>query len=53
MKLIDTVILSLAVAFLIMGIYEVMTNGLGFAYSFLMPAIALFLWHVYRKRVKT
>ena len=43
MKLLDTVILSLAVAFLIMGIYEIMTSGLGFAYSFLMPAIALFL----------
>lgn len=52
MKLLDTVILSAAVALLIMGIYEVMTAGLLFAYSFLMPAIVLFLWFVYRKRSK-
>ncbi len=50
MKLFDTVLISAAVALLIMGIYEVMTAGIMFAYSFLMPAIILFLWFVYRKR---
>jgi len=50
MKLLDTVLLSLAVAFLIMGVYEVMTAGLAFAYSFLMPSIILLLWFLYRKR---
>lgn len=50
MKLLDTVLLSLAVAFLIMGVYEVMTAGLVFAYSFLMPSIILLLWFLYRKR---
>lgn len=53
MKLLDTVILSAAVALLIMGIYEVMTAGLALAYTFLMPAIILFLLFVYRKRSKT
>ena len=50
MKLFDTVLLSIAVALVIMGIYEVMTAGLMFAYSFLMPAIVLFLWYLFRKR---
>ena len=49
MKLFDTVLLSIAVALVIMGIYEVMTAGLMFAYSFLMPGIVLFLWYLYRK----
>ncbi|MBL7852260.1 MAG: hypothetical protein JNN04_15260 [Cyclobacteriaceae bacterium] len=50
MKLIDSVILSAGVALVIMGIYEVMVSGLLHAYIFLMPAIVLFLWFVYRKR---
>jgi hypothetical protein len=52
MKLLDTLILSAAVALLIMGIYEVMATGLIFAYTFLMPSIVLFLWFTYRKRSK-
>ena len=50
MKLTDSLLLSAAVALVIMGIYEVMVSGLVYAYTFLMPAIALFLWFVYRKR---
>ena len=50
MKLFDTILLSAAVALLIMGIYEVMAVGLTFAYSFLMPSIILLLWFMYRKR---
>ena len=50
MKLIDSLILSAGVALVIMGIYEVMVSGLLHAYTFLMPAIVLFLWFTYRKR---
>ncbi|MBL7848491.1 MAG: hypothetical protein JNL40_13565 [Cyclobacteriaceae bacterium] len=52
MKLFDSLLLSVGVALVIMGIYEVMTAGLIYAYSFLMPAILVFLWLVYRKRSK-
>jgi hypothetical protein len=49
-KLFDTLLISLGVALVIMGIYEMMTAGPMYAYSFLMPAIIAFLWFVYRKR---
>ncbi len=52
MKLFDTLLLSVGVALVIMGIYEVMTEGLFYAYTFLMPATIIFLWFVYRKRSK-
>jgi len=52
MKLADSLILSLGVALVIMGIYEIMTSGLLYAYTFLMPATLVFLWFVYRKRSK-
>lgn len=52
MKLFDSLLLSAGVALVIMGIYEVMTAGLVYAYLFLMPAIIAFLWFVYRKRSK-
>jgi Flp pilus assembly protein TadB len=52
MKLFDSLLLSIGVALVIMGIYEVMTRGLLYAYAFLMPAIVIFLWFVYRKRSK-
>ena len=50
MKLFDTVLLSLGVVFVIIGMYEVMAVGLGKAYIFLMLAIVLFLWFTYRKK---
>ncbi len=50
MKLFDTVLLSLGVAFIIIGMYEVMTAGLGSAYLFIMLSIGAFLWFTYRKR---
>lgn len=52
MKLFDTLLLSIGVVFIIIGIYEVMAVGLLNAYVFLMPAIGVFLWFVYRKRSK-
>jgi hypothetical protein len=50
MKLFDTVLLSLGVVFIIIGMYEVMAAGLGNAYIFIMMAILSFLWFTYRKK---
>ena len=52
MKLFDTLLLSLSVVLIIIGAYEVMALGLVQAYSFLMPAILIFLWFLYRKKSK-
>ena len=52
MKLFDTLLLAFGVVLVIIGIYEVMAVGLLHAYSFLMGAIAIFLWFVYRKKSK-
>ena len=49
MKLFDILLLSLGVAFIIIGAYEVMTRGLGYAYIFLMMAFLSFFWFTYRK----
>lgn len=50
MKLIDTLILALAVVFIIIGIYEVMAVGLGEAYWAVMLAIILFFIYTLRKK---
>ena len=52
MKLFDTLLLSVGVVLVIIGIYEVMAVGLIHAYTFLMPAIVIFLWFLYRKKSK-
>lgn len=52
MKLFDTLLLSLGVVLVIIGIYEVMAVGLVHAYTFLMPAVCVFLWILYRKKSK-
>jgi len=52
MKLFDTLLLSMGVVLIIIGTYEVMAVGLVQAYIFLMPAIGLFLWFLYRKKPK-
>ena len=51
MKLLDTIIISLAVVFIIIGIYEVMSVGLGQAYWALMLAIVLYFVYDYRKNI--
>ncbi len=50
MKLFDIILLSLGVVFIIIGAYEVMTVGLGHAYTSLMMAMLMFFWFTYRKR---
>jgi len=50
MNLINSILLSLAVAFLIIGIYEMMAVGVGEGYWAIMLSIALFFLYVYRKK---
>ncbi len=50
MKLIDTILLSLAVVFLIIGIYEIMTLGIGHAYWSVMLSMILFFYYTMRKK---
>ena len=49
MKLVDTIIISLSVVFIIISAYEVMTVGLAEAYTWLMIALMLMFWFTYRK----
>ncbi|MCD9016982.1 hypothetical protein [Parachryseolinea silvisoli] len=50
MKLLDIILLSLAVAFLIIGIHQTMTLGIGQAYWALMLTSVLFFVIVLRKK---
>ncbi len=50
MKLVDVLLLSLAVVFIIIGIYETMTRGIGHAYWSVMFSIILFFAYTYRKK---
>ena len=50
MKLIDVVLLSLAAFFVIIGIYEMMTVGIGQAYWLIMMATILFFAFTLRKK---
>lgn len=50
MKLSDTLIFSLAVVFLIIGIYEIMTLGIGQAYWAVMLSMILFFYYTIRKK---
>ncbi len=52
MKLLDAILLSLAAALLIIGIYEIMRWGVGHAYWSIMLSIILFFAYTYRKRKK-
>ena len=50
MKLVDMLLLSLAVVFVIIGIYETMTRGIGHAYWSVMLSILFFFIYTYRKK---
>jgi hypothetical protein len=50
MKLLDIIILSLAVAFLIIGIHQIMTLGFGNAYWIIMLTLILFFVFKLRRR---
>ena len=50
MKLPEVLLLSLAVAFIIIGIHQVMTVGFGNAYWALMAALLFFFLYNLRRR---
>lgn len=50
MKLADVVLLSLAAAFLIIGIHQLIVRGIGNAYGLFMLSSVLFLLYSYRKK---
>ena len=50
MKLVDMILLSMAVVFVIIGIYETMTRGIGHAYWSVMLSIFFFFIYTYRKK---
>lgn len=50
MKLTDVLLLSFAVAFLIIGIHQVMTLGLGKAYWAIMLSVILYFVFILRKK---
>jgi hypothetical protein len=52
MKLIDVLVLSLAVAFLIIGIHQTMTLGIGKAYWAVMLSLVLYFVYILRKKKK-
>jgi predicted membrane protein len=52
MKLIDVLIISLAVVFIIIGIYEMIQFGIGSGYWSVMLAVILFFVYNYRKQSK-
>jgi hypothetical protein len=49
MKLIDAILFSVALAFIVVGIHQTMVNGIGFSYSFFMFAVGLLFWFQLRR----
>lgn len=49
MKLFDTLLVSLGVVFLVVGIYEAISAGIAQAYGPLMLALLIIFWFTYRK----
>ncbi len=50
MRLPDSILLSLSVVFFIIGVHQVMTLGLTYAYSMLMLSVLSLLWYRIRKK---
>jgi hypothetical protein len=50
MNLINSILLSLAAAFVIIGIYEMMAVGVSQGYWAIMLSIACFFMYMYRKK---
>lgn len=49
-KTLDTALLSLSAGCLVISIFEIITQGLGYAYIWLMLTLGLWLWYNMRKR---
>jgi len=52
MKLIDVLLFSLAVAFFIIGIHQIMTLGLGKGYWAIMLTTVFYFLYILRKKKK-
>ena len=50
MKLIDVILLSLSVGFLIIGIHQIMTLGFGNGYWAVMLSVVLYFVYILRKK---
>ena len=50
MKLMDTIILSLAAVFFMIGVHQTIKFGIMFSYWILMLSVALLLWYNLRKQ---
>ena len=50
MSLTSIVLLSLSIVFLVIGLYESYTMGIGQAYWSIMLSVVFFFIHAYRKR---
>ncbi len=50
MKLLDTIILSLAAGLFIIGVHQTMKFGIMYSYWIIMLSVALLLWYNLRKR---
>ncbi len=49
MKLLDTILLCLAAAFLLISVYEIWARGISFAYWSIMLSVVFLFWFTYRK----
>jgi hypothetical protein len=49
MKLLDAIIFSVALAFIVVGIHQTLVNGIGFSYSLFMFAVGLLFWFQLRR----
>jgi hypothetical protein len=49
MKLLDAILFSVALAFIVVGIHQTMVNGIGFSYSLFMFAVGLLFWFQLRR----
>ena len=49
MKLLDVLILSLALALIIVGIHQTLVNGIGSSYAIFMFAVTLLFWFQLRR----
>ena len=50
MKLLDTIILSLAAGIFIIGVHQTMKFGIMYSYWLIMISVGLLLWYNLRKR---
>lgn len=50
MKLLDTILLSLAAGFFIIGVHQLITVGLAHAYWIFMLSTVLLIWYQIRKK---